>query len=207
LELPGLIVSNLSLLAEKSLTRLEIERLTAHFGKSGRLRLSLVLENLLHEPRWQASLIAEKFYLKPFRKTFLVDGILDASLVGGGVLASDSELVQGLDLHGKWNLRQGAFVNYPLFNSFTDFLAQKGRTRLGTRFAAFSGKFALRDKVLQLDRVKLISGGNQVNGGGRFFVTDKNLQLSGQFIPKKSSSLSFKITGDTENPIFKASGR
>jgi len=114
LELPELTITDISLQAEKSLMQLEIERLAASFGKSGQLRLSLILESLLQDPHWQASLIAEKFNLKPFRKTFSMTGVLDASLVGSGLLDSNSELPSGLNLNGKWRLRQGAFVKIPL---------------------------------------------------------------------------------------------
>ena len=207
LELPGLTVSDISLLAEKSTTQLELERLTAHFGKSGRVRLSMVLEDLFQEPHWQASLIVEKFNLKPFRETALLDGVLDASLVGGGLLGRDSEPLQGLDLHGKWSLRQGAFVDYPLFDSFNDYLQDNGRARLGARFSTLSGNFILRDRVLHLKQMKLVSGENQVAAGGRFTVSDESLDFSLRFIPKGSSPWSFRIVGNRENPVFKTSAR
>ncbi|MCK5915241.1 MAG: hypothetical protein KAG92_03800, partial [Deltaproteobacteria bacterium] len=110
LQLPDMTIFDLSLLAEKNLVQVEVERLAARFGESGELRLSFILEDLLHEPHWQASLIAKKLDLKPFTKTLRFNGILDASLVGGGLLESDSEFVGELGLNGKWHLRQGAFV-------------------------------------------------------------------------------------------------
>lgn len=201
--LPKLTVKNISLLAEKNLMQLEIERLGAHFGKSGQLRLSLILENLLQNPHWQASLIAKKFDLKPFRKSFSTTGILDASLVGSGLLASDSELFGSLNLNGKWWLRQGTFLDLPLYNAFTEFLKQKIKVQLGSDFTEFSGKFALRDKVLRLKQVKLRSSGNRVNGTGRFFAASDSLKFNGNFIAKSSSSTPFKLSGNLQKPLFR----
>ncbi len=202
LELPELTITDISLQAEKSLMQLEIERLAARFGKSGQLRLSLILENLLQDPHWQASLIAEKFNIKPFRKTFSMTGILDASLVGSGLLDSDSELPSDLNLNGKWRLRQGAFVEIPLFSAFTNFIKQKKQIQLGSSFQAFSGKFTLRDKVLRLKQMKLDSAGNQVNAGGRFFTDSDRLKFKGEFTAKTSSTTPFILSGNLQNPQF-----
>jgi len=202
LELPELKITAISLLAEKNLMQLEIERLSADFGKSGQLRLSLILENLLHEPRWQASLIARKFNLKPFRESFATTGILDGSLVGSGLLDSESELLASLNLNGKWRLRQGVFLNSPLYNAFTDFLKQKSRIKLGSGFTDFAGKFVLRDKVLRLKQMQLRLGGNQVNAGGRFFVDSDRLKFKGSFLAKTSPSIPFNLSGSLQKPQF-----
>ncbi len=202
LKLPELTVTDISLLAEKNLMQLEIERLVAHFGKSGQLRLSLILDNLLQNPHWQASLIAKKFNLKPFRESFLMTGILDASLVGSGLLNSDSKLLGSLNLNGKWRLRQGTFFNFPLYKAFTGFLKQKRQIQLGSGFTDFAGKFVLRDKVLRLKQMKLRSDGNQVNVGGRFFVDNDRLKFNGNFIGKTSSTIPFKLSGNLQKPLF-----
>jgi len=202
LELPELTITDISLQAEKSLMQLEIERLAASFGKSGQLRLSLILENLLQDPHWQASLIAEKFNLKPFRKTFSMTGVLDASLVGSGLLDSNSEMPSDLNLNGKWRLRQGAFVKIPLFSAFTNFIKQKKQIQLGSSFQDFSGKFTLRDQVLRLNQMKLRSAGTQVNAGGRFFTKSERVKFKGEFISKTSSSTPFKLSGDLQTPLF-----
>ena len=202
LQLPELKLADVSLQAEKSLTQLEIERLSARFGKSGQLRLSLVLENLLQDPHWQASLIAEKFNLKPFSRTFLMTGTLDAALVGGGMLYSDSELPSALNLNGKWRLRSGAFVGFPLFSSFTDFIKQQKRIKLSPGFKDFSGKFVLRDKVLRLKKMTLHFSENQVDAGGRFFTDSKRLRLNGRLNPKFSPPIPFSLSGNLQNPVF-----
>ena len=202
MKLPELTITDISLQAEKSLMELEIERLAARFGKSGQLRLSLILKNLLHDPHWQASLIADKLNLKPFRKTFSMAGILDASLVGSGLLDSDSGLSSDLDLNGKWRLRQGTFVNLSVFRAFTRFIDLKKQIQLGATFKDFSGKFALRDKILRLNQMKLRSAGSQVNAGGRFFTDSERLKFKGQFISKTSSPTPFNLSGDLRNPLF-----
>ena len=202
LVLPQLTISDVSLLAEKSLVQVEVERLVAHFGNSGQLRLSLFIENLLHDSHWQASLIAEKFDLKPFSKTLMLNGILDASLVGGGLLDSDSELIADLTLSGKWRLRNGVFNNSPLFNTFLHFLEEQERGRFALGFSDFAGKFGLRDRVLRFDHLKLISAGNLVNAGGRFFIDRKRLKFSGQFLAESFPPLSFILVGDSANPSF-----
>ena len=207
LELPGMTVNDLSLLAEKSLVQVEIERLAARFGKSGQLRLSLILENLLHDPTWQASLIAEKLDLKPFHKTLSWSGILDASLVGGGMLKSGPEPVTDLDLNGKWSLRQGTFTGCPLFKEFSNFLERSGKKRLGSGFSKFSGKFSLRNNILRLKNLKLLAAGNRVNGGGSFSTTDNQLKFYGQYIPKTSSPFSFSLLGNCKKPHFRISHR
>jgi len=199
LELPELTITDISLLAEKNLMQLEIERLAAHFGKSGQLRLSLILENLLQVPRWQASLISRKFDLKPFRASFSTTGILDASLVGSGLLGSE---FASLNLNGKWRLQQGAFCNSHLYKAFTAFLKRTRQIKLGSSFTDFSGKFALRDKVLRLKQMKLRSAGNQVDAGGRFFIDSDRLKFKGNFIAKTSSPIPFKLSGNLQKPLF-----
>ncbi|MEA3347549.1 MAG: hypothetical protein U9Q39_00670, partial [Pseudomonadota bacterium] len=160
LELPNLRLAEFSFLAEKNLVQLEIERVAAHFGQQGQVRLSLILDDLLHEPRWQASLVVKKFDLKPFSKTLsLMTGILDASLVGGGRLGSDFEGAEDLVFNGKWQLKQGRFVQPPLFTAFNLFLEQERGSCVSAEFSVFSGNFALRDEILRLDELKLSSSG------------------------------------------------
>jgi len=202
LDLPELTITDISLLAEKNLMQLEIERLAAHFGQSGQLRLSLILENLLQEPRWQASLIAKKFNLKPFRGSFATTGILDASLVGSGLLGSNSEKLASLNLNGKWRLRQGVFRDTPLYKAFTNFLKRKRQVKLGSGFTDFAGRFVLRDKVLRLKQMKLRSGSNQINAAGRFFADHDRLKIKGSFVAKTSPAIPFKLSGNLQRPLF-----
>ncbi len=202
LELPELKLADVSLRAEKSLTQLEIERLSARFGESGQLRLSLVMEDLLQGPHWQASLIAEKFNLKPFSKTFSMTGTLDASLVGGGILSDDSDLPGALNLNGKWRLRTGAFTGCPLFTSFADFIKRRKRIKLSLDFDDFSGKFVLRDNILRLKKMRLRSAGNRVSAAGRYFTDNERLKFKGRLIPKSSPAIPFSLSGSRQNPLF-----
>ncbi|MEA3347582.1 MAG: hypothetical protein U9Q39_00835 [Pseudomonadota bacterium] len=202
LELPGLQLAELSFLAEKTLVQLEIERLAARFGKQGQVRLSLILDDFLHGPRWQASLVAEKFDLKPFNKTMSLTGMLDLSLVGGGWLGSDSERNKELVFDGKWQLRQGSFAGQPLFTAFNRFLEQEGISFMSPKFSGFSGKFALRDKILRLDGLEIRSSGRQLKAKGRFFRADERLYFRGSFSEKGSLIRSFSLKGDLHEPIF-----
>ena len=204
LDLPELDLAELSFLAEKNLVQLEIERLAASFGKHGQIRLSLILDDLLHEPRWQASLVAEKLNLKPFSKTLSLTGILDASLVGEGRLRSGSEVGEDLVLNGKWQLGQGGFAGQPLFTAFKRFLEeQKGALKVAG-FSGFSGKFALREKVLRFDDLSLRSSKSQLKARGRFFTVDERFDFRGQFSQGSSFLQSFRLGGNLKNPIFTA---
>ncbi len=204
LELPDLQLTELSFLAEKNLVQLEIERLAARFGKKGQVRLSLILDDFLHGPRWQASLVAEKFDLKPFNKTLSLTGMLDLSLVGGGWLRSDPEGGEELVFDGKWQLLQGSFAGQPLFAAFNRFLEQEGVSFMGPGFSGFSGKFALRDKILRLDGLDIRSSGRQLKAKGRFFRVDKRLYFRGNFSEKGSPLRSFSLKGDLHEPLFTA---
>ncbi len=204
LELPDLRLAEFSFLAEKNLVQLEIERLAAHFGSRGQVRLSLILDDFLHEPRWQASLVVKKFDLKPFTKTLSLSGILDASLVGGGRLGADFEGAEDLVFNGKWQLRQGRFVQSPLFTAFSLFLEQKRGSRAPAAFSGFSGKFALRDEILRLEELKLSSSGSQLNARGRYFTAAERLDFHGRLNEKNSSPFSFLLSGKLDKPIFTA---
>ena len=204
LDLPELDLAELSFLAEKNLVQFEIERLAASFGKYGQVRLSLILDDLLHEPRWQASLVAEKLNLKPFSKTLSLTGILDASLVGEGRLKPGSEVGEDLVLNGKWQLGQGGFAGQPLFTAFKRFLEeQKGALKVAG-FSGFSGKFALREKVLRFDDLSLRSSKSQLQARGRFFTVDERFDLRGQFSQGSSFRQLFRLTGNLKKPIFTA---
>ena len=203
LELLDLHLAELSFRAEKNLVQFEIERLAARFGKQGQVRLSLILDDLLHDPRWQASLVAEKLDLKPFSKNLSLTGRLDASMVGGGRLGADSGSSEELVLNGKWRLRQGSFAEQPLFKAFNGFLEQKRGAVMAAEFSDFSGKVRLRNKILRLDDLKLRSSASQLQAKGRFFTVDERLDFSGQYSKGSSFLQSFYLVGDLENPIFK----
>ncbi len=204
LELFNMHLAELSLRAEKNLVQLEIERLAVRLGKQGQVRLSLILDDLLHDPRWQASLVVEKLNLKPFSKTLLLTGKLDASMVGGGRLGDDFESSEELVLNGKWQLRQGSFAEQPLFTAFNRFLVQKGGDVRAAGFSGFSGKVSLRNKILRLDDLKLRSSASQLEARGRFFTVDDRLDFSGQYSKGSSFLQSFHLVGDLSKPIFKA---
>ncbi len=204
LELPDLQLVELSFLAEKNLVQLEIERLAARFGKQGQVRLSLILDDFLHGPRWQASLVVEKFDLKPFNKTLSLTGILDLSLVGGGWLGSGPERGEELVFDGKWQLLQGSFAGQPLFTAFNRFLEQDGLSYMSPGFSGFSGKFALRDRILRLDGLDIRSSGRQLKAKGRFFRGDERLYFRGSFSEKGSLLRSFSLKGDLQEPLFTA---
>ncbi len=204
LELPDLHLADLSFRAEKNLVQFEIERLAASFGKQGQVRLSLILDDLLHGPRWQASLVAEKLNLKPFSKTLSLTGSLDASMVGGGRLGMDPESSEELVLNGKWRLRQGSFAKQSLFTAFNLFMKRKRGDVMAAGFSDFSGKFSLRNKILRLDDIKLRSSGSQLQARGRFFTVGKLFDFSGQYSKGSSFLQSFHLAGDINNPVFKA---
>ncbi|MCD6532629.1 MAG: hypothetical protein J7L25_00950 [Deltaproteobacteria bacterium] len=202
LELPDLRLTEFSFLAEKDLVQLEIERLAAHFAPQGEVRLSLILDDFLHQPRWQASLVVKKLDLKPFIKTLSLTGILNASLVGGGRLGDDFEGAEELVFNGKWLLRQGRFGQSPLFTAFNLFLEQERGARATAEFSGFSGKFALRDEILRLDELKLSSSGSQLNARGRFFGTGERLDFRGRLNKKESLLLPFRLSGELDKPLF-----
>ena len=204
LELPDLNFAELSFRAEKNLVQLEIERLAARFGKEGQVRLSLILDDLLHDPHWQASLVAEKLDLEPFSETLSLNGKLNASMVGEGRLGSDSESGTELVLNGKWQLRQGRFAKQPLLTAFNRFLKHEGWPLVTTGFSAFSGKFALQDKILRLDALEIHSPGSQLQAKGRFFTVDERLDFSGRYLKKSSFQQLFRLYGDLKSPLFKA---
>ncbi|MEA3333297.1 MAG: hypothetical protein U9Q58_06855 [Pseudomonadota bacterium] len=205
LDLPDMRLAEFSFLAEKNLVQLEIERLAAHFGQQGQVRLSLILDDLLHEPRWQASLVVKKFDLKPFSKTLsLMTGILDVSLVGGGRMGADFEGTEDLFFNGKWQLRKGRFLQAPLFTAFNLFLEQERDSRVSAEFSGFSGKLALRDEILRLDDLKISSAGSQINARGRFFRIGERLDFYGRLNKKETLFLPFRLSGELKNPIYTA---
>ncbi len=205
LELPGMHLHDLSLVAEKNLVQLEIERLVAHFGREGQVRLSLILDDFLQDPRWQASLVAEKFDLKPFKTALKMTGALDASFVGGGRLGVELERGKGLNLKGKWQLRQGVFFEQPLFISFKNFLERENGGLQGDNFSSFSGEVSLRDKILRLDDAKINFSGNKLRVRGRFFADSQALDFRAQLSDKEKSSLPFHLSGTLSTPKFSAS--
>ena len=202
LELPDIQLRDLTFVAEKNLLQLEVERLAARFGEKGQARLSLILDDLLHEPRWQASLVAEKLNLKPFKRKLGLTGVLDAALVGGGRLGSGNERSDELTLKGKWQLRHGAFIEQPLFVSFNRFLEGSGGALQRTGFSSFSSAFSLRDKILRLDNLKIRFADRQLQARGRFLTDPQQFDLSGQLRGKDSPDLPFNLSGNLDTPEF-----
>ncbi len=204
LELPGLHLAEFSFVAEKNLVQLEVERLAARFGRKGQVRLSLILDDFLQGPRWQASLVVEKLDLKPFKETLQLTGVLEASLVGGGRLGAYHDRGEELDLKGKWQLRQGVFFEQPLFVSFEYFLEREGGQLRGTNFSNFSGGFVLRDKVLRFEDFKINFSSNRLLARGRFFTDSKALDFRAQFSDKEIFFLPFHLSGPLTSPKFSA---
>ncbi|MBN2809684.1 MAG: hypothetical protein JXR80_09360 [Deltaproteobacteria bacterium] len=194
-----------TLVAEKNLLQLEIERLAARFGSQGQVRLSLILDELLQIPRWQASLVAEKFDLKPFEKTLALTGVLDASLVGGGRLRVAGQESGGLNLKGKWQLSQGRFFGQPLFEALQHFLEQEGSSLWSLGAGAFSrssGEFSWRDKVLRLDDFAMTFSDKSLQAQGRFFTDPEQLDFRGKLNSREKVLVGFHLSGVLAAPKF-----
>lgn len=202
LDFSGVHLNDFVLVAEKNLLQLEVERLAARLGSKGQARLSLIVDNLIDEPHWHASLVAEKLDLKPFKKNLEFAGVLDASLVGGGRLGVGSEPGEDLTLQGKWKLRQGVFLKQPLFVAFKKFLEREGRLSQGADFSNFSSEFSLRDNVLRLDNFKISFSGKQLQARGRLFVDSEKFNFKGRYWGKDIANLPFHLSGETDAPKF-----
>ena len=200
-------MKNFVLNAKKKTTMFEIERLAADFEPQGRSRLTLIVEDLLDNPRWQASLVAKK--IDPSRwgaPGEFPPARLDLSLVGGGACGKKRDYLQTAELDGKWRLRQGRFKKQPLFAAFNRFLTQAGRRPWPGDFSG-TGKVALRNGTLRLSQYSLkFPGRRQISGSGSCTFNPTRLNLRGR-ITEKGYQGNFLLQGDFAAPVFKTAGR
>ena len=200
-------MKNFILTAKKKTTQFEIERLAAEFKSQGRARLTLIVDDLLDNPRWQASLVAKG--IDPSRLNFgtgFPSARLNFSLVGGGSCGAGVDYLKAAEFDGKWSLRQGKFTRQPLFTAFNRFLGAAGRKPWPGDFSG-SGKAVFRKSSLGLTDVILkFPGRRQISGRGSCSFSPSRLNFRGR-LKEKGYQAPFVLQGTLESPLFSASGR
>ncbi len=206
LQVDNLQLKNVSLAAKKKTTQFEIERFAAGFASSGRARLTLVIEDLLDSPHWQASVVTKAVDFSRLDASWPFPGQLDLSLVGGGKCGTGDDYLESAEFDGKWSLRQGSFAGQPLYVAFNRFLARNGRKSWPVEFSG-SGKVAFRNRALRLRKFSLaFPGKRRVEGRGSCNLVPVRLDFRGR-LREKGYQGSFSLQGNLAAPVFKMSNR
>jgi hypothetical protein len=121
-----LALDDVSFTAHKQLTRLDVEQCRAGLGNGG-FRLSLVVEDLIHEPVWTASFRAESLDLQALLPGFP----LRAPATGFLVLEGQADPVGAVDYaalrgRGEVAFAAGAVLDTPLTRALGGFAEEIG---------------------------------------------------------------------------------
>ncbi|MBN2707387.1 MAG: hypothetical protein JXR89_13235 [Deltaproteobacteria bacterium] len=200
LHISGHDFSEFNLVGRKDLTQLEIERLVARCDAQGELRISLLLDELLHEPRWRTSLVCKNIEVDKFLADSPLSGTLDAAMVGGGRLPLRGVIDENLDLNGKWQLRRGRIAAVPLWLAGNRFLEDSGLRVLKNEFSSCSGGFSVRKQVWSLNDVKISGAGPELQARGRYYSFSRKLDFRGMVAAERPRS--FSLAGRPEAPLF-----
>ncbi|HDS17244.1 MAG TPA: hypothetical protein ENN66_11690 [Proteobacteria bacterium] len=200
LHLSGHDFSEFNLVGRKDLAQLEIERLIVYCAGQGELRISLLLDELLHEPRWRTSLVCKNIEVDKFLADLPLSGILDVAMVGGGRLPLRGVIDDNLDLNGKWQLRRGRIAAVPLWLAGNRFLEDSGLSALKKEFSSCSGGFSVRKQVWSLNDFKINGAGPELQARGRYYSVGRKLDFRGVVAAEKT--FSFSLAGKPEAPFF-----
>ncbi|MCD6150867.1 MAG: hypothetical protein J7J70_04335, partial [Deltaproteobacteria bacterium] len=116
--------SKVELAGKKMMNQLVVEKLA---GKTagGDLRISLVVDDLLHEPLWNGSLVIKKVNLEKVLPDWPLTGEMDGSLVLGGAAPTaedtSSAWLDSLRGSGTLTVQKGAFKAHRLTDSLFGF--------------------------------------------------------------------------------------
>jgi hypothetical protein len=183
LDLCPVSFSELELSGKKMMNQLVVEKLA---GKTdgGNVRVSLVVDDLLHDPLWNGSLVVKKVNLEKSLPDWPLTGELDGSLVLGGAAPTDDDVssawLDSIRGSGTLTVQKGAFRSHWLTNSFfgfsrliglqpADFLAPFSRLHIPVKISA---------KTCRMTKVKLSSPWYFFQGDGGLDFAG-NLSLRG----------------------------
>ena len=175
--------SGVELVGKKLINQLEVEKLAGRTA-GGDMRLSLVVDDLLHDPLWNTSLVVKKVRLEEILPAWPLSGEVDGSLVLGGEApavdgASSSSWLKSIRGRGVVTVAEGAFKPHRLTRSFfgfsrllglqpDDFLAPFNRLRLPLKIAA--GTCRLKKVDLEAPWYSFRGGGSLGLDGGSLFL-------------------------------------
>ncbi|MEA2109074.1 MAG: AsmA-like C-terminal region-containing protein, partial [Pseudomonadota bacterium] len=175
--------SEVELAGKKMMNQLVVEKLA---GKTagGDLRISLVVDDLLHEPLWNGSLVIKKVNLEKVLPGWPLSGEMDGSLVLGGVAPTvddtSSAWLESVRGSGTLTVQKGVFKAHRLTGSLfgfsrliglqpADFLAPFSRLQIPVRIST---------KTCRMKKVKLSSPWYFFQGDGGLDFAG-NLSLRG----------------------------
>ena len=175
--------SEVELAGKKMINQLVVEKLA---GKTagGDLRISLVVDDLLHEPLWNGSLVIKKVNLEKVLPDWPLTGEMDGSLVLGGAAPTaddtSSAWLDSLRGSGTLTVRKGAFKTHRLTGSLfgfsrliglqpVDFLAPFSRLNIPVKIST---------KTCRMKKIKLSSPWYFFQGDGGLDFAG-NLSLRG----------------------------
>jgi hypothetical protein len=175
--------SEVELAGKKMMNQLVVEKLA---GKTagGDLRISLVVDDLLHEPLWNGSLVIKKVNLEKVLPDWPLTGEMDGSLVLGGAAPTaddtSSAWLDSLRGSGTLTVRKGVFKAHRLTGSLfgfsrliglqpVDFLVPFSRLHIPVKISA---------KTCRMKKMKLSTPWYLFQGGGGLDFAG-NLSLRG----------------------------
>ena len=189
--------SGVELVGKKLINQLEVEKLAAK-SADGELRLSLVVDDLLHDPLWNTSLVVKKVRLEKILPAGPLRGEMDGSLVLGGEAPAagrpSSSWVNSIRGRGMVTVAKGEFKPHRFTRSLFgfsrlvglqpgDFLVPFNRLRLPLKIAA---------GTCRLQTIRLESPWYSFQGAGRLGLDGSSLILRGV--------LSYGRPGNTFSP-------
>jgi len=171
LDLCPVSFSEVELAGKKMMNQLVVEKLA---GKTagGNLRISLVVDDLLHEPLWNGSLVIKKVNLEKVLPDWLLTGEMDSSLVLGGEAPTADDIssawLDSIRGSGTLTVQKGLFKAHRLTGSLfgfsrliglqpADFLSPFSRLNIPVKISA---------KTCRMKKVKLSSPWYFFQGGG-----------------------------------------
>ncbi len=169
--------SEVELVGKKEMNQLVVEKLAGKIA-DGDLRVSLVVDDLLHEPLWNGSLVIKKVSLGKVLSDWPLTGEMDGSLVLGGVAPTvddpSSAWLDSLRGSGILTVHKGAFKA----NRLTDSLFGFSRL-IGLRPADFLAPFSRLNIPVKIStricRMKKL----QLSSPWYFFQGDGGLDFAG----------------------------
>ncbi|MBN2332914.1 MAG: hypothetical protein JXO49_02270 [Deltaproteobacteria bacterium] len=178
LDFCDLMLEDVSLVGKKTYNQLYVERFSGKVD-DGLVRISLVVDDLLHEPLWNGSLVVQSLDLAAAPPSWPMGGILDASLIFDGSLPAgvNPDWLSTLRGNGTITVNKGSFRDHQLTRglfSFAPFLMNLPAERFFSPFTRLQLPMKIANRACRLQSISLVSPWYQLQGSG---LLDFNSQL------------------------------
>ncbi|MBN2231845.1 MAG: hypothetical protein JW781_03370, partial [Deltaproteobacteria bacterium] len=202
----GVGFNDVSFVAHKQLTRLYVEQCRAALGDGG-FRLSLVAEDLIHEPVWSASVRADRLDLHALLPMLPLRGAATGSLVLEGQADADAAVwCAGLRGRGEVSFAAGTVLGTPLTRALGGFAGEI--SDLPT--ALWPGAFARAAAEIEIDRrrwrlksLEIDASDWCLRGAAVYDEVRERLSGSGSLTNPAGASWTLRVSGPPLAPYYR----